>query len=420
MKVSIMIKLRSTLLSSAFFLFLLSLTVSHVTSDLTLVPQAHAQSSSTCQSQQPVNTQFRFSGNGPWVSGNDLTNQRPTVGQQIDVNCFAKNGTALLEGGYIDVIFNGGTYRVSNTAELRNATLQNPGSYHFTCRSASITSCEDSDAITVYSAVTLPTPTPRPTPTPIPTPLPTPQPTVISTPTPTPTPQNPHYSTCDSLQVISGNDSLVPAKVTFRARGSDNKGGIQRYRYYFGDGEQQDTDQAEVTHEYKSSGTFIARADIKDSQGNYKTSSACEATVRVKPSSIESFRSACSDIFISADNNGKAPSTVKYDVTGFDNKGSIQGYRMDFGNGVVKDGAGRSFEQRYDTSGTYEVRAYIKNSNGEYVGGTDSCKRLVTIGSSEPLRSQPSTGTPTLLPLLGLGSGVVGSVLRFIKKDRLV
>lgn len=365
----------------------------------------------TCSSQQPINTQFRLTGNGGWISGNDMNGVNLRTGQQIDVNCFAKNGSALLEGGAIDVTSpDGRTNRLANSSELRAMNLLQTGTYTFTCSSTTIASCSDTDSFRV-NAVGTTTPSPYPTPAASPTPNPTPNPT----PTPNATP-NPQVSTCDSLQVVGGNNSLVPAKVTLRARGSDNKGNIQAYRYYFGDGTRVETTDAEITHEYNMSGTFIARVDVKDSVGNYKSSNSCEAAVYVTPSSVESHKNGCSDVFVTADNGAKAPSTVKFTITGYDNKGNIQGYKLDFGNGIVKESDGRTFEQRYDKTGTYPIRAYVKNSSGEWVGGSESCSRNVTIGSTKPLYQQPSTGTPAALPLFGLGSGAVGVVLEVSRR----
>ncbi len=348
----------------------------------------------TCENQQHVNTQFRFSGNGPWINGNDMTARTVKVGQQVDVNCFAQTGTALLEGGVIDVTLpNGQTYRINNSPELRNYTLPTTGNYRFSCSSTTIQNCGDSDSFN--AVVTQPTPTP--TPTPIPTP-------------------SPQVSSCDSLSVVGGNDGLVPARVTVRASGSDNRGNIQSYRFFFGDGSQIETTNQETTHDYTISGNFLVRVEVRDSMGNYKNSSACQTEVRVKSSNVESHKSGCSDVFITANNGSKAPSLVQFTVTGFDNKGNIQSYRLDFGNGITKDSDGRTLEQIYDRSGTYEVKAYVKDSNSEWVGGTDNCRRIMTIGSTIPLTRQPSTGTPTALPVIGFGSGIIGLTLQIAKR----
>jgi hypothetical protein len=215
--------------------------------------------------------------------------------------------------------------------------------------------------------------------------------------------------------VTGGNNSLVPAKVTLRASGSDNQGSIQRYKFYFGDGKQEETDNPEIQHSYESSGTFIARVDVKDAQGNWKTTSSCETSVYVKASNIESHRSDCSDIFITADNGGRAPSNVKFKMTGYDNKGSLQQYRIDYGIGNTQDSSNNEFERRYETAGTYTIRGYIKDSQGNWQGGDSGCQRTLYI-STKPLTTQPSTGTPTILSMIGLGSGLTGFSLAIAKK----
>jgi hypothetical protein len=251
---------------------------------------------------------------------------------------------------------------------------------------------------------------PRRNSSPTPTPAPTPTPIVSVTPTP-----GTHHSSCESLAVVGGNDNLVPATVTLRARGQDNQGPIQRYHFYFGDGTQVESTNPEVQHRYEVSGKFKARVDVKDSQGNWQTGLACETQVRVKPSSVESAKSGCSDLKISASNNAKPPSTVTVEVNGFDNKGDLKEYRVDFGNGITKDGPTSTFENVYDRAGTYTVRGYVKDSQGNWVGGVNDCKRTLYI-NSEPLTQQPATGTPTVLSLLGLGSGVGGTALHFFKR----
>ena len=83
------------------------------------------------------------------------------VGQSIDVNCFAKNGTALLTGGNIMVTPPGGTEtQASTTAQLRNYIVQTAGTYTFTCKSSTLTTCSNTDSFTVLAAVATPTPTP--------------------------------------------------------------------------------------------------------------------------------------------------------------------------------------------------------------------------------------------------------------------
>ncbi len=239
---------------------------------------------------------------------------------------------------------------------------------------------------------------------PIATPTTTPKPT--KTPTPTITPK-PHKSSCDLLTVVSGNNGVVPATVTLRARGSDSSGSIQKYRFYFGDGQQTESANAEISHRYETSGSFRARVDIQDSTGAWKTSSSCQTTVVVRSLPVESHKSACSDLFITDGNYATAPVTATFEVTGFDNKGAIQMYKIENGLGNTLENTNGLFEQTYDKAGTYTVKGYIKDSEGVWKGGSASCQKTLYVKTA-PLTSQPKTGTPTMYTVLSVLSGVIG------------
>jgi hypothetical protein len=350
-----------------------------------------ATDTNSCTSQLPINTQFRRSGQSNWVTGNDLSATNPQTGDQIDVNCFAKNGSALLPGAEIELTLpNGQKQMVSNNAELRNYALNSgKGYYSFRCVSATINNCRDIDSIRVLGEDPAPTPTPSPT--------------------------SDHRSSCDDIDSFSQGGTRVPAKYQFEARGSDNQGDIQKYKFYFGDGQQVETDSSEVEHTYESSGTFTARVEVKDSKGNWRSSSSCKTQLTVQSSAIESHKSACSDLFISADNGAMAPSTVIFDLNGYDNKDSIQRYRIETGTGETIEDDDDRLEFRYEKAGTYTVRGYVQDSEGNWQGGSDNCKRTVYI-NTEKITSQPATGTPTAIPLIGIGSGTLGLALQFAKK----
>ncbi len=367
----------------------------------TQAPTTTTTSAGSCSDQQIVLIQFQKPGASSWQGGSSFTNQNLQKGQQINVNCFAKTGSALLAGGYIDMTDpNGQTRRVSDTSELRNYSVDLSGTYSFTCRSATINDCTSSDSFVVQGS--------NP-------PVQTNPPVQSQPPAAMPQPA-PQRSSCENLEIAGGNNSLVPATVTLRARGYDNKGNIQRYRFFFGDGQQVESDQPEVSHQYNVSGNFVARADVKDTQGNWKTSSSCETTVTVQSAPVESYKYGCSNVYITADNNSRAPSKVTFEVTGYDNKGNLQAYNLDFGNGITKESTGRSFEQIYTSAGTYVINAYVKNSQGNWIGDDASCRRTVTIGSNTPLTSQPSTGTPTFIPVAGAMSGILGLSVQVLKK----
>lgn len=239
------------------------------------------------------------------------------------------------------------------------------------------------------------------------------------TPTLTPTPLTVHTSTCDGLTIVSGNNSTVPANVTLRVRGSDNRGTIQGYRYFYGDGKFDETSNTEMTHRYDVSGTFLARAEIKDSQGIWKGSSLCEVTVTVQSTTIESHKSDCSELFITDGNNTQFPTTVRYTVTGFDNKGTVKRYKVDFGDGTSEEKADNRFEKRYDRAGTYVIRGYTLDTRDSWKGGSGRCEKLLYVNTT-PLTKQPTTGTPTAFTLFALTGGLWSSLMFAVKRHLIV
>lgn len=110
-------------------------------------------STSTC-SESPVNTQFRKTtgSDTPWYDGSAITDV--TVGQKIDINCFSKNGAALLTGSNIYVKLPGSSTetKISSEAQLKSYEITQAGTYSFTCKSTSLTSCTNTDSITTLAA----------------------------------------------------------------------------------------------------------------------------------------------------------------------------------------------------------------------------------------------------------------------------
>lgn len=237
-----------------------------------------------------------------------------------------------------------------------------------------------------------------------------------TTTTPTALPVLP-ASSCDDVRVISGNGNLVPSSVTVRAIGSDSTGSIQRYRFYFGDGKTEESSQSEIVHRYEKSGTFTVRVDILDGRSIWRTSNTCQTTVTVRSLPIESQKSDCSDLFVLSGDSSQVPATGKFFVTGFDNKGTLKKYKVDFGNGTPAESESNTFEHVYDSAGTYTVRGFIQDSKGNWKGGSGSCQKTFYV-STKPLVSQPATGTPTVITLFALSSGMAGMSLLILRKHR--
>lgn len=113
----------------------------------------------TC-SEAPVNVQFRkWSGQDtPWVAGNQVT---LNVGDYVDVNCFAKNGAALLTNGNLTATVTVGnkteTVALPNPdpdggAQIRKLAIAKAGRYTFTCKNSN-NSCSDTDQFTVANSL---------------------------------------------------------------------------------------------------------------------------------------------------------------------------------------------------------------------------------------------------------------------------
>lgn len=213
---------------------------------------------------------------------------------------------------------------------------------------------------------------------------------------------------CDNLSVTGGNNGNVPANVSFKMAGTDSTGAISGYRYYFGDGIQVESANAQVTHQYQASGTFTARGYAKDSRGNWTTSPSCETAVTVGGFPFETQKSACSNVFILSGNYTKAPTTATFEIAGYDNKGPIKEYKMDYGNGVTATNTTNTFTYTYPTAGTFLARGYILNSQNVWQTTSGLCEQAV-YATTTTLTSQPDTGTPTWFTLLALTSGVVGA-----------
>lgn len=234
------------------------------------------------------------------------------------------------------------------------------------------------------------------------------------TPTPSPSPTPAPLVGCSELTVVSGNNELVPSAIRFKATSTNEN--VDGYRFFFGDGRQQESDTGEILHRYDVSGTFTVRAEVKNNQGVYNTIDSCETTVTVKPLPlIESHRSACSNVFIIDGNTDNAPATGVFKVTGYDNKGSIKNYRIEFGDGTVLEQPSGVFEKRYDSPGTYAVSGYILDSQDQWVGGTSKCKTNFIV-NTDKMTVQPKTGTPTIVSIIGVSSGIVSFVLWELRK----
>lgn len=225
-----------------------------------------------------------------------------------------------------------------------------------------------------------------------------------------------HQSSCDALNIVSGNNSKIPAKLVFEIKASDNLGEIKQYRLIFGDGKRSESSNSNFEHTYESSGNFAVLAQVKDSQNQWISSEQCEAVATIKASNLESHRSDCSYLSIVSGQNQAAPALVKFKVAGFDNKGEIKKYKLDFGDGNQVEASQGNFEHLYEKAGTYQVKASVKDSTDDWLN-SDDCRQTLYV-STKPITQQPATGTPTWLSIGGLLGGALALVYPFAQSTK--
>jgi hypothetical protein len=142
-------------------LFLGALTIAGFLAAYVLVfrPQEIRQRAAGC-SEAPVNVEFRrYTGKDEpgWRAGSTFTGV--IAGDKMDVNCFARNGAALLSGGKFTVKRGGQVYTVPTAAlksatEIRGWTTPSAGTYVFTCSNNA--GCSNSDTLVVKPKLSTP------------------------------------------------------------------------------------------------------------------------------------------------------------------------------------------------------------------------------------------------------------------------
>lgn len=153
---------------------------------------------------------------------------------------------------------------------------------------------------------------------------------------------------------------------------------IASHDWDFGD-KSSGTDQIAV-HTYKEKGTYIVtlKITVKD-KNTGKLSAGGEYTTTV---SIESL--ALSALFTATPQSGEAPLEVSFDASSSaDPDGTIAKYEWDFtGDGMYKDGTGKTIKYKFEKIGKYKVSLRITSSNGK---SNTSDKEIEVLESITPV-----------------------------------
>jgi len=147
---------------------------------------------------------------------------------------------------------------------------------------------------------------------------------------------------------ISGE---VPLTVSFDASNSSYPGGtIVAYEWSFGDGTSPVLGNAQISHQYVSTGTFAASVKVVSADGTTDTQNV---NINILPVSL----TACFD---ASSSFGPAPLSINFDPGC--STGTITQHEWDFGNGD------RSFDRRasyeFTTPGDYNVTLKVIDANG--------------------------------------------------------
>jgi PKD repeat protein len=215
---------------------------------------------------------------------------------------------------------------------------------------------------------------------------------------------------CKQLRIVRGQGSFVPAEVEFLSEVEGEANKVKGFRYTFGDGEVMEATER-VTHMYRQAGEYEVRVEVQDLEGRYLTSEGCAVRVTAKAVPIVTHRAECVELQVLEGEGVMAPVKARFLVVGADNKGELQGYRMNFGGGETVEQTKSEFEHEYVKAGTFSLKADVKDSEGNWVEGTDRCIKEIHIGTGV-METQPQTGVATYVTFLGVAAIGVGLLLR--------
>ncbi len=195
---------------------------------------------------------------------------------------------------------------------------------------------------------------------------------------------------CQQLLVVSGSNTLAPATVTFRVT-TDGSVTVTKYRFHFGDGTVEDFSTNEASHTYQKAGTYEPFVELYDTAGVVSTSDGCRAVVTVNAPPLVQETTGCSEILVTGGSK-PAPVTATITVKGY---GSPSEYRVVYHDDKVDTASGSGvFSRTYDQAGTYKVEGFVREPEGNWVGGSGACQNYVYVYSGG-MTSQPQTGVST-------------------------
>lgn len=220
-------------------------------------------------------------------------------------------------------------------------------------------------------------------------------------------------ATC-TITVTRGNNSLAPADVSFRLTATAYRERVETFRYDFGDG--QTATGGALSHRYSQGGTYTVTA-LPLVTGNLEPVS-CSTTVILKASPFVAHSSSCTGLQTLA--TWTASQTTQVKVTGYDNRGTLQSFRVQVVGQTLEQQDG-TFDVTIATPGAYTIKAEVKDTTGSWTGDSEACRKEIQVKAAG-ITTQPQTGPSSYywLSLLGLAVSWLGAEIWYRLNHRQI
>jgi uncharacterized repeat protein (TIGR01451 family) len=189
---------------------------------------------------------------------------------------------------------------------------------------------------------------------------------------PPPAPAEPN---CVALRLISG--SSTDKKRSFEAEVKSDGATVEQYVFNFGDGESatvvSNKSKVSTEHTYQSAGEYKAKVLVKTSAGDVGNRGTCVKKVTVDEETSNPVVSCDFLNLLSRDGD-----KFKFQASGSAEDTSIASFVFEFGDGntseVANDGSNKATaEYTYTTQGSFVVKAYAIDADGNRVGSKSCC-----------------------------------------------
>ncbi len=162
--------------------------------------------------------------------------------------------------------------------------------------------------------------------------------------------------------IASPDSGNAPLNVEFDGSASkDNDGTIEKYFWYFGDGNIDSTSGVKVNYNYNNPGNYQSGLEVEDNQ--WKRSEKALENIAVGKAPNKTPIAS----FTATPKSGYFPLIVNFNgSSSYDEDGNISKWYWDFdNNGIVDDSSGSNVSHTYQTKGNYQAGLEVKDNEGK-------------------------------------------------------